>query len=68
MNRTTLYILLGLQIATFAASIYSIDRLEQQTKESQHKQFKAEMQNIELKHKLQKLQMDQERKKPIYIF
>jgi len=50
----TIFILLAIQLITVAASIYSINRLEAQTREAQGRQFKAEMENVELKYQLEK--------------
>jgi len=50
----TIFILLAIQLITVAAAIYSINRLEAQTREAQGRQFKAEMENVELRYQLEK--------------
>ena len=50
----TIFILLAIQLVTVAVSLYSINRLEAQTREAQDRQFKAEMENVELKYQLEK--------------
>lgn len=47
-------IMLAIQLVTVAASLYSINRLESQTREAQDRQFKAEMENVELRYQLEK--------------
>ena len=66
MKTKTLILLLALQLITVAASIHSINRLESQTRDTQDKQFKAELENVELKFKLQKIELDKKRNQPLF--
>lgn len=50
----TVLIMLAIQLVTVAASLYSINRLETQTREAQDRQFKAEMENVKLRYQLEK--------------
>lgn len=54
MMRKTLAILFAGQIATVGVSIYAIKQLESQMREAQDLQFKAEMENVELRYQLEK--------------
>jgi hypothetical protein len=65
MKHTTLLLLLVLQLATVAVSLYWNSKMETSLRETQDKQFRAELQNVELKFKLDKIELQKKRGVPV---
>jgi hypothetical protein len=65
MKRTTLLLLLVLQLTTVAVSLYWNSKMDNLLRETQDKQFRAELQNVELKFKLDKIELEKKRGVPV---